>query len=421
MAQSMYCSSCRKTIADNNFYTLPNGSKCELCKSCFTMYFDAFKPESFMWALEKFDVAYIEAKWNKTRDKEYKKALDKVTAGGSKNPQKDAYSLLNHGVIFGKYLGSMKLSPYNNYHWADTERLKQQAEEEARAHASNFKSEEEIDLMKEKFLNGEISEAEYLTYSSITQDTEGPQFELINGVVTTTMPGSGNDPNFPSNDNPFEKIDIPDVGASLTDEEKIKLAMKWGRLYSAADWVSLEQLYSQYDKSFSLHNADLIAGIKQVCKLDLKCNQALDSGDVDSYSKLARAADTLRKSLKLTEAQRKEEKTSNLDSIGMIVSFCEMHKDYIPMIDLSIDRDIVDKDIRDIKNYTRTLIEEDPTVFKQIEEYIKKREILLETEKNESDEDSEITDEDMTDYAAEVERQKRIDNGYDDDEEEDDY
>lgn len=417
MAQSMFCQKCKKTMSEVNFYTYPNGSKSELCKSCLTMHMNAFKPDTFMWAIEKFDIPYIEGKWNKVRDKEFKKAYDKVSAGGTnKNAERDAYSLFNSGVVFGKYLGSMKLSPYNQYHWSDTERLRVQEEEDAKLHCANLKSDAELAEMRERFEKGEISEAEFITYTSITQEEATPKFEMVNGVITTNAPGS--DPNFPVNDNPFEKVDLPPIGTDLTDEDKVYFAMKWGRLYSLADWVALEQLYTQYDKSFSLHNADLVAGIKQVCKLDLKCNQALDSGDVDSYSKLARAADSLRKSLKLTEAQRKEEKNSNLDCVGQIVAFCEMKKGYIPAIDLSVDRDIVDKDIRDIKNYTRSLIEDDPAVFKMIEEYIKKREILMEQEAAKKIEGFELTDQDMTDYNQSIEQQRQEDNDY---EEEEDY
>ena len=33
---------------------------------------------------------------------------------------------------------------------------------------------------------------------------------------------------YPVNDNPFEQVEIIDVGADLTQEDKIYLAMKWG-------------------------------------------------------------------------------------------------------------------------------------------------------------------------------------------------
>ena len=218
-------------------------------------------------------------------------------------------------------------------------------------------------------------------------------------------------------------VDLPDPTAELTQEDKIYLAMKWGQLYSAADWIKLEEQYIDYEKSFDLHNADLIRGTKELCKLDLKGDQALDTGDFDSYSKIARAKDTLRKSLKFTEAQRKEDKESEFSCYGQIVSFAEENndEDYIPNIDLSVDRDMVDIDIRDMKNYTKTLIEDDPAVFKMIEQYIKKREILAEQERDaeglEDGEVYELSDEDMSEYNQNIEQQRAEDGNY---EEEDD-
>ena len=198
--------------------------------------------------------------------------------------------------------------------------------------------------------------------------------------------------------------------------------MKWGRLYTAADWVTLENMYKDYETSFDLHNADLIRGTIQLCKLDLKENAALDSGDMDSYSKLARASDSLRKSLKFTEAQRKEEKTEEFDSYGKIVAFAEKYnnEDYIRPIDLSIDRDVIDRDIRDMKHFISQIVEDDPVVFKMIEQYIKKREILSEKEKAENmGKDFVLTDEDFKEHNEHIEEQKEIDNSFYDDDDED--
>ena len=44
----------------------------------------------------------------------------------------------------------------------------------------------------------------------------------------------------------------------------------------------------------------------------------MDSGDFDSYAKLYRSYDALRKSLKFTEAQNKEDKAGEFDAVGAI-------------------------------------------------------------------------------------------------------
>lgn len=317
---------------------------------------------------------------------------------------------MNGMSVFGKYISKMKLKQWRNFSYADSERLQAEAEEKAKLYGQPQEiTQQKIEQMREAYENGEISEAQFKTYVEIQEPREAA-FVSQNGAITTAGPGNP----YPVNDNPFEKVDLPDVGADLTEDDKIYLATKWGRLYSAADWVSLEKIWTDYEKSFDLHNADLINGTKQLCKLDLKGNQALDTGDIDSYSKIARASDALRKSLKFTEAQRKEEKSADLNCVGLITAFAEKHnpEDFIRPIDLSVDRDIVDKDLRNIKGYTKTVIEDDPAVFKMIEQYIKKREALAENEKDiqESEEGYyEISDDDLKEFNDLIDEQKAED------------
>lgn len=396
MGELRYCSKCRRTMDEKNFYQLKSGEKSELCKSCETMHINNFEPDTFMWILEKYDVPYIESEWNILRDRAY---------------QKDPHKMNGMSVV-GKYMSKMKLKQWKMFTFADSEMLNAQVEEKQRAYGESKEAiEQRIEEMKTAYANGEISEAQFKTYVE-TQAPQEPEFTMQNGVITTAGPNSL----YPSNNADIVRVDLPDPAAELTEEDKIYLATKWGRLYSAADWVALEKSWNEYEKSFDLHNADLINGTKQLCKLELKGNQALDTGDIDSYSKIARASDALRKSLKFTEAQRKEERQEEFNCYGQIVAFAEKEndEDFIRPIDLSVDRDIVDKDIRNIKRYTKTLIEDDPAVFKLIEQYIKKRDTLAQQEKQKAEEELtgeqyELTDADLKDYTDAVEEQRQLD------------
>ena len=392
MAEQVFCSKCRKTMADTNFYTYKDGTKAELCKACLTMHINNFEPDTFLWLLEKFDVPYIEAEWNVLRDRAY---------------QKDPYKM-NGMSVFGKYLSKMKLKQWKQYTWADSERLKLEAEEKAKLYGSpNEIAKEDIEKMRIAYENGEITEAQYRTYEEIKAPE--PHFEISAG------PGMGSP--YPVNDHPFEQVDIVDVGADLTAEDKIYLAMKWGRLYTAVDWVALEQCYNDYQNSFDIHNADLEKGLIQLCKLDLKLNQAMDAGDFDSYSKLYRSYDALRKSLKFTEAQNKESANQEFDSIGAIVNFCEKEENggFIPAYTVDTDKDIIDTVIRDMKTYTKTLIDEDKNIAMQIEQYIKKKEILDQQERDQAEaienglDYVEISDEELMEHKHWVEEQRDAD------------
>lgn len=363
MAEMRYCSKCRKTMADTNFYQYKDGTKCELCKTCLTLHINNFEPETFLWLLEKFDVPYIEAEWNILRDRAY---------------QKDPYKM-NGMSVFGKYLSKMKLKQWKNFTWADTERLKAEAEEKAKLYGqSNEVTEQQIKDMEEAYHNGEITEAQWLTYQAI--NAPEPEFEMAHGEVIAAAHGnSGSSPStFPVNDNPFEQVDLPDVGAELTAEDKIYLATKWGQLYSAADWIYLESKYNDFMNSFDIQGAARLDTLIQICKLSLKCNQALDTGDMDSYAKLSRAYDLLMKSAKFTEAQNKNADSDEFDSVGAIVAFCEREGGFIEDYEITADRDIVDTIIRDNREYLETLIHNDTGLSQQIEQFLKKREIMEE-------------------------------------------
>ena len=351
-------------MADTNYYTYKDGTKAELCKGCLTMHINNFEPDTFLWLLEKFDVPYLPEEWNVLRDRAY---------------QKDPYKM-NGMSVFGKYLSKMKLKQWKNYTWADTERLQAEAEEKAKLYGNpNEVAEADIEAMREALEKGEITEAQYQTYAAIKAPE--PQYQTVYGGG-----GSASSP-YPVNDNPFEKVEIVDIGADLTQEDKVYLAMKWGRLYTAADWVTLEQLYNEFMNSFDIQGAARIDTLKMICKTSLKMNQAIDSGDIDSYQKLSRVYDSMMKSAKFTEAQNKEGNNQDFDSIGAIVNFCEKEENggCIPTYTVDIDKDVIDTVIRDMKNYTKTLIDEDKNIAMQIEQYIKKKEILDQQERDQAE------------------------------------
>ena len=144
---SYKCSKCGRTMDEIQFYTYKDGTKTELCKKCLTMHIDNFDPSTFLWLLEKMDVPYIEGEWNTLRNKAFAKGPDKM----------------NGMSVFGKYLSKMKLRQWKDYHWADTERLKQEEENKLKE-----KAEANADMAedaKRRYEAGEISEAEYLTYA----------------------------------------------------------------------------------------------------------------------------------------------------------------------------------------------------------------------------------------------------------------
>lgn len=382
-----YCAKCGKMQKDVQFYTYRNGDKTEMCKKCLTLHVDAFNPDTFLWLLEKLDVPYIEEEWNTLRDKAYQKDPTKV----------------NSTSVFGKYLAKMKLVQWNKYHWKDTEKIKQE-KEEIRENYLKEHGIEEVDkkTLRKQYLNGEITESQYKTLLPVDPSETLPPSQ---------QPGIGSNP-FPQS-NILEGVETP--ASQLTHDDKIALAMKWGVSYNPDQWIKLEKTYTDMMKSFDIQDADTKNTLIVLCKTYLKMNEAIDMGDAETYLKFSRAYDSLRKSSKFTAAQNKEEKGDFVDCIGAMVAYCEKEGGRIPRHDLSVDHDIVDTVIKDMKNYNRSLVYQDTALAQQIENYIRKREAADQQRKDKEEaekrgmEEIELLDQDYSEHYASIEKDKEND------------
>ena len=317
------CIKCGRSMDENTqFYQHKDGSKTDMCKKCLTMHIDNFNPDTFLWILEKMDVPYIPEEWNTLRDRAF-----------AKNPNLTGMS------VFGKYLSKMKLKQWKDFTWADSAKLQALNEEKRQTAAKEIEQFEAE--MKQKYENGEISEAQYKTM--VSTETQNEQLYMQPSIPVAA-------------DNPFanpgqfmDESELNDFSTDLSDDDRVYLAMKWGRLYKPAEWVELEKKYKDMEQSFDIQDADTINTLILICKTDLKMNQAIDCGDVEGFQKLSRVSDTLRKSAKFTAAQNKAEKNDFVDSVGELVAYCEKNGGQIPKYEIETPLDIIDKVIEDLK------------------------------------------------------------------------
>ena len=381
------CAKCGKTMALTQFYTYKDGSKCELCKACLTMHINNWDPDTYLWLLEKFDVPYIPSAWNDLLNKAYQKDPNKITPMS----------------VFGKYLSKMKLKQYKPYdHWADTEYWAEKEKlDREKFGTPEEQAEQKRQEMKEAFERGEITEAQYQTYA----ETQVPE-----PVPTAPNPAQSQDSFYPVNGD-FEKVELVDVGAELTEEDKVYLAMKWGRLYHADEWVALENLYNEFMNTFDIQGAARIDTLKKICKTSLKMDQAIDMGDIDTYHKLSRVYDPLMKSAKFTEAQNKDGKSDFVDSVGEMVAYCEKNGGQIKRHEIETPYDVVDKIIDDLKLYNKTLINEDKSLAEEIENYLKNRENAERMKRDREEarakglDHVELDDDDFVDFKENIQQQ----------------
>lgn len=378
------CDKCGKTMDENNFYTYKNGSKTELCKKCLTMHIDNFNPETFLWLLEKMDLPYLPSEWNVIRDKAF-----------AKDPYK-----MNGMSVFGKYLSKMKLNQWRDpktkkqYGWADSEMLQAKFEQKDAERAAEIRAREQ--MAKEQYEAGEISEAQYKTLMSTPRQNE--ELSPIMGP-----PIGGN--NLFNEDNFIPEEELIDPAAELTQEDKIYLAMKWGRLYKPSEWIELEKNYNEMMAGFDIQDPDTKNTLVLLCKTNLKMNQAIDCGDFEGYQKLSRVSDSLRKSAKFTAAQNKEDKGDFVDSIGEFVAMCEREEGFIPRFAVDIPQDKVDLTLKDMNSYLYKLVTQDLGFGQQIEDALKK--IQIQKEMNEAEQN-------MVEDGEEIFTPELIDKNYED-------
>ena len=377
-----YCEKEQKWARELNFYTYKDGSKAKMCKQCLTMHIDNFNPDTFLWLLKEFDVPYIPEEWNSLRDKAF-----------AKDPKK-----MNGMSVFGKYISKMKLKQWMKYTWADTEALAAQraaTRRETEEEYNDYVEKTELDL-KEKLAAGEINEAEYKTLMPTPiqhQDLQMTSAEEMYG-----------DKFFPEES--YLKANLPDPAADLTEDDKTYLVMKWGKLYKADELLALEQDYNNMINSFDIQDADTKNALVIICKLNLKANQALDSGDYDGFKKLSSELGNQRKLANFAAAARKRDQKNAgfIDSIGEIVAYCEKNGGQIPRMEIKEPIDKVDVIIQDLKDYTKELIYQDTALASQIEDYLKKRENLEQQKKDKAEAKEkgydvyQLTDDDLADF-----------------------
>ena len=377
------CQKCGKVMdEDTQFYQRKDGTKTDLCKKCLTMHIDNFNPDTFLWILKDMDVPYIPEEWNVLRDRAF-----------AKNPN------LNGTSVFGKYLSKMKLKQWKNYGWEDSEKLQAQNEEKKKAAEAEREKHEEF--LKQQLENGEITEAQYKTL--VSAETQNKEQMYAMPTVENAV------------DNPFanpsdfmDESELVDLGADLTEDDKVYLAMKWGRLYKPAEWVELEKNYNDMTESFDINDADTINTLILICKTNLKMNQYLDSGDIEGFQKISKVSESLRKSAKFTAAQKKEKEKDFVDSVGELITMCE-REGFIPRFVTDVPQDKVDATLNDMNDYVRKLVTQDLGFGQQIEDAIKKIQIQQQMNEDAESGSDAVEDEDFQEFYEEVAAQKEID------------
>lgn len=365
-----YCEKCHKTMRASEFYSsnnlekYPNDGKFTMCKKCLTMHVDNWNPETYLWILQEADVPYVPKEWQGLMDK-YGRDKSKLTGM----------------TILGRYLSKMKLKQYKEYRWKDNDYLEEKA-----------KSEIEQAMKRQGYSAAEIDQA-------------------IEESKTNIDFGNVREPDHPSiiaapMEDYFDTFSEPDTSIEddLTEEDRTYLRLKWGKTYKPEEWIRLEQFYEEMMASYDIQGAGHIDNLKLLCKTSLKANQLIDIGDIEGFQKMSKVYDSLMKSGNFTAHQNKSENGEFVNSIGELVEICEK-EGFIPRFYTDSPMDKVDETLKDLKNYTYTLVTEEMNLGNLIENAIKEMERQENIEEDEDIEEEldydnidELKDEDFVEY-----------------------
>lgn len=244
--RKIFCEKCHSTFVEDSFYKSnhskyeKNGGYMNVCKKCLTMNVDNWDPDTYLPILEEADVPYIPRVWNN------------LLKNYCQDPEK-----VNGMTVIGRYLGTMRMTQYKKWRWADTDYLQKVD-----------KNEKEVALRNQGKSESEIQQIIIESNAPIEKPQELIEKEkaaaAANSRATSSLPLA----NKPSAD---------ELG--LTEDDVNYLSIKWGSSYTPDEWVKLEQLWVEMNESYDIQTAGERDSLKMICKTSLKAHQLIDLGD----------------------------------------------------------------------------------------------------------------------------------------------
>lgn len=164
----------------------------------------------------------------------------------------------------------------------------------------------------------------------------------------------------------------------LAKVEKVKTSfisrneIKWGPNYTFEEYVQLENLLISTLRANDISNPLQIDAIKKACKISVELDKAIMDGDSKGIKDLTSAYSNFTKTAQIDTviAAANSDVITTVADLADFIEKCGGEYHYYD----NVDRDIVDKTIKDIKEYLRVLVQDATglgTTLEQISEAYK--------------------------------------------------
>ena len=310
----VFCMSCKKTLDEKNFFKTNRSEKfangiLPHCKTCVAMGVDDTDETTFLSILKEIDIPYIPSEW---------RAL--VVKKTPKSPS-----------ILGKYVSKMRLNQFKKYRWADTEELvKKESQNILMALRQESDSESEAEAKLEEMLS--MSDLQKPKMGAMVQNnSNGPNVAALYGLTPETSK------------------------YGLSQEEIDEIKLNWGPDYTEAEYLQLEQLFTDMKESYIIQDPVAISNAKMICKMTMKMNKFLDIDDVESMSKISRQLDLFIKTANLAPVQQKDRQQTTF-AISQLAYLIEKEGGFIPDFYCGKPNDKIDQVLADMEAYTQFLV-----------------------------------------------------------------
>ena len=147
----------------------------------------------------------------------------------------------------------------------------------------------------------------------------------------------------------------------------------------------MEKLYQGIINTYSVFGENQIDQVKKICKISLIIDKKIRAGE--DFDKYIKSYDQLQKMANLVPKNIKD--ATDFSSTGEIFAYLEKDHEWLNKFYDNVNRDIVDKTMKDIQNWTRNLYVNESSIPEDIENRISALKIAddMETEMNAIEDD----------------------------------